>query len=109
MVASLRKSDSIAEQALGVFLDEHFYETLHRRDAGFEYERVHDRKRQLKGMDVIVNYHGNRIVIDENQHCIGLTVILGRFRSSCHHCKVGIVIQCRDGSTMPMRRRTDIC
>ena len=65
MVASLRKSDSIAEQALGAFLDEHFYETLHKRDAGFEYERVHDRKRQLKGMDVIVNYHGNRIVIDE--------------------------------------------
>ena len=60
MVASLRKSDSIAEQALGAFLDEHFYETLHKRDAGFEYERVHDRKRQLKGMDVIVNYHGNR-------------------------------------------------
>lgn len=57
MVASLRKSDSIAEQALGAFLDEHFYETLHKRDAGFEYERVHDRKRQLKGMDVIVNYH----------------------------------------------------
>ena len=65
MGASLRKSDSIAEQALGAFLDEHFYETLHKRDAGFEYERVHDRKRQLKGMDVIVNYHGNRIVIDE--------------------------------------------
>ena len=43
MVASLRKSDSIAEQALGAFLDEHFYETLHKRDAGFEYERVHDR------------------------------------------------------------------
>lgn len=68
MVASLRKSDSIAEQALGAFLDEHFYETLHKRDAGFEYERVHDRKRQLKGMDVIVNYHGNRIVIDEKDN-----------------------------------------
>lgn len=109
MVASLRKSDSIAEQALGAFLDEHFYETLHKRDAGFEYERVHDRKRQLKGMDVIVNYHGNRIVIDEKSALHWITIILGRFRSSCHHCKVGIVIRCRDGSTMPMRRRTDIC
>lgn len=109
MVASLRKSDSIAEQALGAFLDEHFYETLHKRDAGFEYERVHDRKRQLKGMDVISIIMAIALLLTKNQHCIGLTVILGRFRSSCHHCKVGIVIRCRDGSTMPMRRRTDIC
>ena len=65
MVASLRVIDSIAERALGDFLDEHFYEALHRQDAAFEYERVRDRSRQLRGMDVIVDYHDNHIVIDE--------------------------------------------
>ena len=65
MVESLRASDSSAERALGAFLDEHFYEVLHRSVSGFEYERVKDRKRQLEGMDVIVDYGGRRVIIDE--------------------------------------------
>lgn len=103
MVASLRKSDSIAEQALGAFLDEHFYETLHKRDAGFEYERVHDRKRQLKGMDVIVNYHGNRIVIDEKSalHWINRNLRTFSFELSSlqsgHRDGAGMALQCQCG------------
>ena len=103
MIESLRASDSSAERALGAFLDEHFYEVLHRSVSGFEYERVKDRKRQLEGMDVIVDYGGRRVIIDEKAalHYVN--------SSNCRRCKEDIVIRFQDGSTILRPKRIDTC
>lgn len=57
-----RKTDSNNEKALGNFLDNHFYSAASEIES---FERVTDKERQWKGIDVISDIGGHEYKIDE--------------------------------------------
>lgn len=58
---SVREYDEHCEKVMAQFLDEHFY-----KDIGYTWrERVTDRERQVKGLDVILKRDGKVYNIDE--------------------------------------------
>lgn len=58
---SVREYDEHCEKAMAQFLDEYFY-----KEIGFSWkERVTDRERQIKGLDVILKRNGVEYGIDE--------------------------------------------
>jgi len=59
-VMTLRRQDSQAELAVAGFLDKHFYFKY-----ASDFQRCQDLSSQLKGIDVVFNYKGNRFVVDE--------------------------------------------
>lgn len=57
---TLRKQDNQSEAAVAAFLDQHFYPTYTNN-----FQRFVDRVTQLKGIDVIFNYQGEKRIVDE--------------------------------------------
>ena len=58
-MSSLRPKDTIAERALAEFLDTYFYPRLKGKDGNsITHERITDRERQIRGIDVILNVRG---------------------------------------------------
>ncbi len=57
---SMRKQDTQSEIAVAGFLDKYFY-PQHTSN----FQRCNDLASQLKGIDVVFNYNGNRFLVDE--------------------------------------------
>lgn len=66
--SKFRKSDEIAADIVGKFLDDHFY-----NKECTDVERVYDKIRQVKGIDIEFTYNGHKYRCDEKSaiHCAG--------------------------------------
>lgn len=63
---SYRKQDMKAENALGEFMNTSFYSKLQDEQGNkIFYERKTDEKSQKEGLDVVIEVHGKRFLIDE--------------------------------------------
>lgn len=63
---SFREKDMNAEKKLGEFMDRCFYSKLCTPDGKpVKYERIHDRKKQLEGIDIILDLENKKFKIDE--------------------------------------------
>lgn len=64
--SKFRKSDEEAADIVAQFLDEHFYNIICK-----DVERVYDKSRQVKGIDIEFTYNGHRYKCDEKAaiHC----------------------------------------
>lgn len=66
-MSSLRPMDMRSEKALADFMDDFFYPTLKGKDnKEISHERIKDRARQLRGIDVIlIDGNGKKTIVDE--------------------------------------------
>ena len=60
-----RSSDVRGEKALGLFLDKYLYDVLKNNGEVDHYERIYDKKLQIKGTDVKISIDGVEYRLDE--------------------------------------------
>ena len=59
---TIREYDEHCEKMVSQFLDEHFYKLI--PEIG-NFERITDKAKQVKGVDVIINYNDKQTYVDE--------------------------------------------
>lgn len=73
-----KEEDMTAEQELAKFLDEYLYSRL--KSKCKDIKRITDKKQQMEGIDVIIEYHdGNHVNIDEKAQLHYIDICLPTF------------------------------